>query len=209
MVREFMRNSNQKWWRIPATFDCDLFLKETSSIPNQYFFDSNRNIHSDWNQVLLRSFNDDFQGHFWSLGITDPKTLDWKWTEAAIQFCPQIIRWISQIQTWSEVYRVTVSRLGVNGKISPHNDDFPGLQGAFNFCLSSNGAELEIEDDTLIPKPGEIYQLNTVKTHSVKNTTQFDRWHLIVLFHPHDLKAYCHALETNNWQDLLKNSKLL
>jgi len=120
-----------------------------------------------------------------------------KFTEVA-DLCPVTTNWLKNVYPSSSYARVRFMLLEAGGVIEPHSDTEHSVLGAINIAITNpKNCKWHWEDgESLEFKPGDVYAMNTHYTHSIRNESNEDRYHMIV--HHYD--------STEAWKNLFLES---
>lgn len=97
----------------------------------------------------------------------------------------------------ARVGRVMLTRLPSGGRIYPHADEgaYAEYYKRFHFCLKGGVGNLfRVEDEIVDMLPGELWWVDNLSRHSVRNATEAERIHLIVDLRI-ELPSHCHSEE--------------
>lgn len=110
--------------------------------------------------------------------------------------CPVTVEWLKNVYPSSSYARVRFMLLEPGGYIEPHKDTEYPVLGAINIAITNpQNCKWYWEDgESLEFKPGDAYAMNISYTHSIKNDSNEDRYHLIV--HHYD--------STPKWKNLFE-----
>jgi len=136
---------------------------------------SGKHITEDWNAEI-------YQGK-WD---QRPK---YDWTEIAEQ-CPATVDWLKTHWSWKEFHRIRFMLLEPGGAIQPHQDMNQRELGAINVAITNPpGIEFGMEEAGLVPwQPGDVRAIDIGRQHSVRNTGNENRIHMII----HGIPDYAH-----------------
>ncbi|MFK8020981.1 MAG: aspartyl/asparaginyl beta-hydroxylase domain-containing protein [Pseudomonadales bacterium] len=85
-------------------------------------------------------------------------------------------------QPGGQFLRIMVARLTVGGTIQPHIDQHPSFAVGHRIhvpLITNNAVEFVVDDQPVLMKEGQAYELNNLLPHSVFNGGKEDRMHLI------------------------------
>lgn len=118
-----------------------------------------------------------------------------QWTEIAEQ-CPVTVNWLQTVYPSSSYARVRFMLLEAGGEIPFHRDTTHSVLGAVNVALNNpkNCLWKWSDGDSLQFEPGDVRLMNISYEHSVQNSSNEDRYHLII--HHYD--------STVEWKSLVK-----
>jgi hypothetical protein len=122
---------------------------------------------------------------------------DFKWTWAA-EHCPITVNWLKNTFPTKKFGRVRFMLLEAGGWIQRHFDSDEPVIEAVNMALNNpEGCVWNWDDGTTLDyKSGDMYALNLHHYHAIENTSNEDRYHMIV--HHHD--------STPEWKALMNNA---
>jgi len=122
---------------------------------------------------------------------------DFRWTWVA-EHCPVTVNWLKNNFPTKKFGRVRFMLLEAGGWIQRHFDSDEPVIEAVNMALNNpEGCVWKWDDGTTLDyKPGDMYALNLHHYHAIENTSNEDRYHLIL--HHHD--------STPEWKQLMINA---
>lgn len=122
---------------------------------------------------------------------------DMQWTEIAEQ-CPITTKWLKEVYPSNSYGRTRFMLLEAGGVIEPHKDTEHSAVAAVNIAITNpKGCYWQWDDgETLEFAPGDAYAMNLSYTHGVVNSSEEDRYHLII--HHYD--------STDEYKELMNRS---
>jgi hypothetical protein len=123
---------------------------------------------------------------------------DYKWTSHS-ELCPITVNWLKTVFPSNCYGRVRFMLLEAGGYIGPHRDSEHSVVEPINIAL--NNPENCVwhwndSNEELHFKPGDIRAMNIMYTHSVRNNSNEDRYHIILH----------HFDSTPEWMELMEQS---
>lgn len=186
--------SNAKCLKLGIEFPYEEIFKEASALRDQFVeYRSSYNTKGWYSLPIIGKSSK--EPYAWDNYYESPQDAvnDMQWTEIA-DLCPVTKNWLSAVYPSNSYARVRFMLLESGGYIEPHTDTKYPVLGAVNFAITNpKGCVWYWEDSTLEFLPGDAYAVNISHTHSVRNNSNEDRYHLIV--HHYD--------STNVWKQLM------
>ena len=111
---------------------------------------------------------------------------DFVWTEIA-DLCPITTKWLKEVFPCKKYGRVRFMLLRAGGEISMHNDSPSGTRLIENINVALNNPKgckwIWGDGEEIIMEAGGVYAMNLSYDHSVVNTSDQDRMHMIIARH--------------------------
>jgi len=142
--------------------------------------------HNGWESLTLHGLGADKHENWDHYGYKKGKDAsdDYDWTEIADQ-CPITTNWLKDVFPCKKYGRVRFMLLRAGGKINMHNDASIKLIENINVALNNPPGCKWIwgDGEELLMEPGGIYAMNLYYYHSVINSSDQDRIHMIIARH--------------------------
>lgn len=202
-------NSREYLWTDAKCLKLDILVPykemaaEAVALRDQFVLYRNQDqyAHSGWYSLPLYGLGLDkpMSWDAYGYATANEAAKDFDWTEIAQQ-CPITVNWLKNVFPSKKLGRVRFMLLEAGGFIAPHKDSPYSVPDPVNIALTnskeckwqwSDGSSLDFD-------PGSAYAMNISYEHSVVNSSNQDRYHLIV--HHHD--------STPEWKLLMSNSLL-
>ena len=135
----------------------------------------------------------------------DPEKVKYDWTEIQDR-CPATVEFFKEVFPYSGYQRLRFMLLEPGGYIAPHSDNVNNTPGAaVNISLNNpDGCRLTNIHGTLpFKNTGSAFLFNNHYQHAVHNTSDVDRYHIIV--HGQWRNPDWNHLVVNSYKEALKN----
>ena len=189
--------SNTKCLKLNIPFPHEEILKEASALKNKFVDYRSTYKTKGWYSlpIIGKSSKEPYAWSEYYNNCQDAVS-DMQWTEIA-NYCPITKQWLEQVYPSNHYARVRFMLLEPGGYIEPHTDTNHKVLGAVNFAISNpKECVWHWDEGTLNFLPGDGYAVNISYTHSVKNNSNQDRYHLIV--HHYD--------STDEWKSIMNQA---
>jgi len=142
--------------------------------------------HNGWESLTVHGLGWDKHENYDAYGYKKGKdaSKDMVWTEIA-DLCPVTTKWLTEVFPCKKYGRVRFMLLRAGGTIDMHNDSRMRLIENINVALNNPVGCKWIwgDGEELIMEPGGVYAMNLSYDHSVVNTSNQDRMHIIIARH--------------------------
>ena len=142
--------------------------------------------HDGWESLTIHGLGWDKHENYDVYGYKKGKdaSKDMVWTEIA-DLCPITTKWLKEIFPCKQYGRVRFMLLRAGGTIDMHNDSSMRLIENINIALNNPPGCKWIwgDGEELIMEQGGVYAMNLSYDHSVINTSNQDRMHIIIARH--------------------------
>ena len=142
--------------------------------------------HDGWESLTIHGFGCDKHENYDVYGYKKGKdaSKDMAWTEIA-DLCPITTKWLKEVFPCKKYGRVRFMLLRAGGTIDMHNDSSMRLIENINSALNNPPGCKWIwgDGEELIMEQGGVYAMNLSYDHSVVNTSNQDRMHIIIARH--------------------------
>lgn len=138
---------------------------------------------SGWRSIVLHGISSIMSKpphSYVELGIDDVELVE-QWTDVCKIF-PKTMNWITNNIPFTEFSRIRIMILDPGGYIAPHKDFSQRLLGGgLNIALTNPaGVKFCLEEGGLVPwKEGDVRMIDIGRLHSVKNTSNETRIHIL------------------------------
>jgi alkylated DNA repair dioxygenase AlkB len=194
-TKEFLRSSGSLAWKIPELRPSILELSdiqtEVSSVPEELFYPQVSNQNHLWDQLVLRGIGPDKVGHHTRYGYSSPTETPWRWVSENCDQLRHSVLFVKRQFSFLDIHRVALHSLGPGGKISAHKDDLKGIDAAFLVAISwPRDCMMFIDESELPIQNGDVLHINYMRSHSVQNFGDSDRWALSIMGRPKNRKQF-------------------
>jgi hypothetical protein len=142
--------------------------------------------HDGWESLTIHGLGWDKHENYDVYGYKKGKdaSKDMVWTEIA-DLCPITTKWLKEVFPCKQYGRVRFMLLRAGGTIDMHNDSSMRLIENINIALNNPPGCKWIwgDGEELIMEQGGVYAMNLSYDHSVINTSEHDRMHIIIARH--------------------------
>lgn len=145
-------------------------------------------IHNGWESLTIHGLGWNKHENYDAYGYRKGKDAsnDMSWTEIA-DLCPITTCWLKKVFPCKKYGRVRFMLLRAGGKIDMHNDSPSGMRLIENINVALNNPVgckwIWGDGEELIMEQGGVYAMNLSYDHSVVNTSNQDRMHMIIARH--------------------------
>jgi hypothetical protein len=144
--------------------------------------------HDGWESLTIHGLDWNKHENYDVYGYKKGKdaSKDMVWTEVA-DMCPITTKWLTEVFPCKKYGRVRFMLLRAGGEIAMHNDSPSGMRLIENINVALNNPQgckwIWGDGEELIMEQGGIYAMNLSYDHSVVNTSNQDRMHMIIARH--------------------------
>lgn len=181
--KEIIKNSGLPWLRLDLEFPYEEMLKEAKALKDYFVAHRNNDEyrHEGWKSLCIHGISAKHTNHYTSYGYTCNEQTPYKWTEIAEQ-CPTTVKFLKETYPCDTYYRVRFMLLEPTGFISPHTDMSKHRLSPVNLALNHpEGCMMKMKEYGLIPfVPGSAFILDVANEHAYINTSNEDRFHIII-----------------------------
>jgi len=143
--------------------------------------DHNYESNSGWYSLCLHGLAPDKTEHYTAYGYDRDKAPTHSWTEIA-DLCPETVSWIKTNFPSDNYFRIRFMLLKAGGKINWHKDNDKFILAPINISITHpEGCEMHWRKWGTQPwLPGQAYLMNVSYEHSLINSSDQDRLHIII-----------------------------
>jgi hypothetical protein len=157
--------------------------------------------HQGWESLTIHGLGWDKHENWSDYGYKKGKDAsnDYVWTEIA-DLCPVTTKWLKEVFPCKKYGRIRFMLLRAGGSIALHNDSSMKLIENINVALNNPVGCKWIwgDGEELIMEQGGVYAMNLGYDHSVVNTSNQDRMHIIIARHD----------GLDEWKELINDAAL-
>jgi len=188
--------SKSKYLKLDLEIPYEKMLEEAKALRSKFItYRQTDSLNSSWHSLPIIGLASD-KPYAWN--VYDYKNAkeaaqDINWTEIA-ELCPVTSDWLKNVYPSQSYGRVRFMMLEAGGSIDYHTDTEHPVLAAVNVALSNHPeCKWHWKDrDSLAFKPGDAYAMNLSYEHSVINSSNEDRYHIII--HHYDFTEDCKSL---------------
>lgn len=195
--------STLPWLPLDIAFPAREMLEEAKRVRHRFV--AHRADKSDrtyvgqgWKALALHGISPEATADFHQYGYKTHEEAPYHWTEIAKQ-CPITTKFLKSVFPHGTYHRVRFSLLEPGGFLLPHDDRKEHLLFEVNIALNHpKGCYFKLKNVGYVPqKAGRATILDVAHMHSVINTSNVDRYHIIV----HGVH-----LRSPAWQEMIQRS---
>ena len=156
-------------------------LKEAAALREFYVYHRASGDHRGWRSICVHGISTVHTANHDRYGFINPELAPYDWTDIS-KFCPITTEFFRDTFGYDSYERIRFMLLEPGGYILPHADVQHKKLSPINIALSNPiGCEFVMEDWGTVPfEPGSINMLAVGNTHAVYNSSNEDRFHVIV-----------------------------
>jgi len=164
-------------------------LQEAQNLDHLFVPHRDSESHSGWSSLCVHGISSQHTNHYQvypEYQDLPDEQIPYKWTEIQDQ-CPVTVEYFKNHFPYDIYHRLRYMKLAPGGYINPHRDHNEVCLNAVNISLNNpNGCKFVFENHGLIPfkDSGSAFLIANGIIHSVWNTSDVPRYHIIVHGYP-------------------------
>lgn len=174
----------------------ETFMSEIAQLESMGMFTSHRSnelvhsatLHRGWSSFVIHGIGHKKTEGYQQYGYKSHQDTPYHFTDEAMQYCPNIINWLTDQKFKDRYYRVRIMKLDPQGIVGLHNDNHENPDSWATNLAINNPDKCEMhfwnrkwEYMGMVPwGPGKTFQIKIGDNHCVINKSTEARYHFII-----------------------------
>jgi hypothetical protein len=171
------------------------FLNEIVSLEEKNLFTMHRDgdsykgtyFNHNWSSFVLHGLGYNKTHGCEQYGYKNDDEAPYDWTSEALENCPKMVRWFTEMKFKNRYHRVRIMKLAPGGIIGLHNDNLNPTASATNMAVNNPvNCEMHFLNrqyqylGTVPWQAGDVYKILVGLNHYVVNKSNENRYHFII-----------------------------
>ena len=174
----------------------ETFMDEIAQLESMGMFTSHRShdlvhdvtLHRGWSSFVIHGIGHKKTEGYEYYGYKSDRDAPYHYTDEAMQYCPNIIQWLTDQKFKDRYHRVRIMKLDPNGMVGLHNDNYKNPDTWATNLAINNPDQCEMhfwnrrwEYMGIVPwGPGKTFKIKIGDNHCVINKSTEARYHFII-----------------------------